>query len=77
MDKIVIESRLVSLRVIQKDKTKLSEEINKGFFFFLREKMEYLANMFVLLGLFNFLTGKYERDHIVNLLTFSQVKSSP
>ena len=37
MDKIVIESRLVSLRVIQKDKTRLSEEVNKGFFFLKRK----------------------------------------
>ena len=37
LDKIVIQSRLVSLRVIQKDKTRLSE-VNTGFFFFFKRE---------------------------------------
>lgn len=60
LSKIIIQSRLVSLRVVQEDKTiGLTEGVNKeGFFFFLREKVEYLTNMVILLGSLNFLTGK-------------------
>lgn len=60
LSKIIIQSRLDSLRVVQEDKTiRLTEGVNKeGFFFFLREKVEYLTNMVILLGSLNFLTGK-------------------
>lgn len=60
LSKIIIQSRLVSLRVVQEDKTiGLTEGVNKeGLFFFLREKVEYLTNMVILLGSLNFLTGK-------------------